>query len=375
VATIFGPCYCTRESVMRALDVKAAGYNKDQVDRCVVDGTDSAEMLLQRRFYPWDDTRSKDWPNYDYSNPWRVWLDNNELADVTVNPPVVTSGGVLIPDSEIYWGDPGRPQAPYTYFELQRQSEAAFGNGPTPQREIVIQGTFGYQLNWQPCTNLEAAITTTTATTLNATSGTGTGYGCGDLILIDSERMIVQDAFFMDTTVTYSGLSDVSANDNVVGVPSGAAFTVGEVLQVDIESLLVQTIQNNNLIVKRAYDGSILAAHSGGTLWARRQLQVLRGQLGTVAATHLVNAPVSFNSPPGLVRQLSTAEAIVGLAQEPSGYAGVLLGSTSGQASYRSTAQVNFGTSVRESVPGPGLPDLRDRCFQRYGRKVRSRAI
>lgn len=375
MATIFQPCYCTREDVMRALDVKAAGYNKIQVDRQVINGTDSTEHLCQRRFYPWDDTRSKDWPNYDYSYPWRVWLDQNELADVTSNVPVVVSGGVVIPNSDIFWGDPSKPQAPYTYFELNRSSNAAFGNGPTPQREIVLTGTFGYQLNWQLATTLEAAVTSTTATTINATSGTGTGYGCGDLILIDSERMIVQDAFFMDTTVTYSGLSTVSAADNVVSVPSGSAFTIGEVLQVDVENILIQTIQNNNLIVKRAYDGSILAAHSGGTIWARRQLQVMRGVLGTSAATHLVNATVDRNVVPGLVNSVALGEALVGLTQEPSSYAGVLLGGSAGQASYRSTGGVNFGTTVRESMPGPGLPDLRDRCFQRFGRKVRSRVI
>jgi hypothetical protein len=372
MAVIYRPCYCTREEVRRALDVQPAAFNDAVVDRNILAAAESVDQLCQRVFYPTQDTRFKDWPNYDYSYPWRVWLDADELADVTVNPPVVISGGTLIENSDIFWGDPNYPSAPYTYFELNRDSDAAFGNGPTPQREISIQGTFGFWLAEYPAGNLAASMGTGDLT-MQVTDGFTPGVG--DVIDADNEWMIVTDSNYIDTTISYSGLSTASAADNIVTVANGSLFFKDEILQADSEWLYVQSIQNNNLIVKRAWGGSVLSAHTGGTLWARRLLTVLRGELGTISATHATNDALSVFYAPGLVKQLAIAEAIVGITQEPGAYAGVLLSGSTGQAALRSTGGVNFGTTVRETIPGPGLPDLRERVYSQYGRKPRSRVI
>lgn len=372
MALIYRPCYCTREEVRRALDVQAAAYNDAVVDRNILAAADSVDELCQRVFYPQQDTRYVDWPNYQYAYPWRVWLDASELADVSVNVPVVNSGGTLIPNSQIFWGDPNYPSAPFTYFELNRDSSAAFGNGPTPQREISIQGTFGYWLRTYPAGSLAASmgLGDTTATVTDAQTP-----GVGDVIQADNEWMIVTDSSYIDTTVSYSGLSTASAADNIVTVANGSLFFKDEILQADSEWLLVQSIQGNNLVVKRAWGGSLLVAHTGGTLYARRLLTVLRGQLGTSSATHANNDGLSVFYAPGLVKQLAVAEAIVGITQEPGGYSGTMVGGSGSAPSLRSTAAVNFGTTVRESMPGPGLPDLRDRVFTQYARKPRSRVI
>lgn len=60
------PCYSTREQIRRALDVKQAAYNDEQIDRANESAADAVELLCQRNFYPHDGTRQFDWPNYQY---------------------------------------------------------------------------------------------------------------------------------------------------------------------------------------------------------------------------------------------------------------------------------------------------------------------
>jgi len=366
-AVIYRPCYCTREEVKRALDVKQAAYANVRVDRVIQSATESVEGLTQRKFFIMDDTRFKDWPNYDYSYPWRTWLDQDELADVTVNVPVVNSGGVVIANNTILWGDPTKPHAPFTYFELNRSLNSSFGNGPTPQREISITGTFGYWLTLLGAGTLAASCLIGDQT---ITVSEGDTPGVGDLVIIDSERMIVTDATYTNTGISPSGASTASAADNIIGVPSGAAFAAGETVMYDTEWMLVQAIYGNNLTVKRAYDGSVLQAHTGGTLWARRLLTVLRGQLGTTAAGHNNGEAISVLAIPGLVKDLAIAEAVTTLTGEVSGYA-----QSNARGAGSAVRRTVSATSFTEPSPGVGLPDLRDRVMTRYGRQARSRVI
>ncbi|MGI0086026.1 MAG: hypothetical protein ACREBQ_13185, partial [Nitrososphaerales archaeon] len=208
-------------------------------------------------------------------------------------------------------------------------------------------------------------------TTVNVSDGTSVGVG--DVLIADAESMVVADSAYADTTVTFSGLSTAQASDNQVGVPSGAAFAIGEVVQVDSEWLLIQNISGNNLIVKRAWDGSVLAGHTGGTIWARRVLSVLRGQLGTMAATHTTEALLSVNAVPGLVHELAIAEAIDWLTQEPSAYSAGMSATMTGWSA--AMGQRTMGQQ-KEPMPGIGLYDLRQMVMNsRYCRKARSRVI
>jgi hypothetical protein len=136
--------------------------------------------------------------------------------------------------------------------------------------------------------------------------------------------------------------------------------------------MLILTSINNTLTVKRPWDGTVLTAHTSGTLWVDRQLTVQRGWDGYTAATHLINAPVSVNAYPGLVKELAIAEALVGLTQEPNAYAFDL------ESRSRVEQNVYGGTGhgqQREPAIGVGLLDLRDRCAARFGRQMRSRVI
>lgn len=351
------PTYATRERVKQAADIKLTARNNWQVDDAIEAASESVEGLLHRVFYPEIATHYFDWPNFQYAYPWRLWLDNKELADVTTNVPVVTSGGQVIPAAACNF-EPVNSGPPYNYLELRRDMPYSFGVGPTPQRDVGIAGTFGYWTKTGPGGALAAAMSDTTGTTATVTNGAL--LDVGDNILIGSERMLVTDQQMVSTGQTQqgSGVSTAVKSDVLLQVTSGTGFGVGEVVQLDAEQMLTISITGNYLTVIRAWNGTTLAAHSGATIYAARQLTVVRGALGTTAATHLSAAAVSAAVVPPLVRQLAEAEAIVAVAQQVGAYAAV---QGDGQSKVMKIAA--------------GLPDLRDRCYAAYGRKSRIRVI
>jgi hypothetical protein len=320
-----------------------------------------------RRFYNIDATYTFDWPNYQYAYPWRLWLDKYEMA---AQPTKVVTGTylpspVVISPSE-YFLQPINSGPPFTSLELRRDTSAAFGSNTTPQNDIGITGTFGYWNQLSPAGDLTAAISSVNATTIMISDGSL--IGAGDVLTIDSERMLVVDKTMVSTGISWTGISTASAADNIAAVANGTAFDVGEVLLADAERLLIVDISGNNLIVKRAWDGTVLTTHSGGTLYAERQLTVNRGVYGTTATTHSNSAPISIAVIPGLVSQVALGEAIV-----------MLIGSTAGY-----TAQITptpmrpnlkTGGQQAEDFPGPGMADLRNLCLEQFGRKARSRVV
>lgn len=367
MAIVNQPCYCTREQVRKALDVKQASYADEQIDRAICSATDAVEDLTGRRFYIEDTTRKWDWPNFQYSYPWRLWLDKWELA---APPTLVTTGSlqptpVVIPLTAVICM-PVNSGPPFTSIQLRRDTNYAFGYNNTPQLDIAITGTYGYWMKTRGGGSLAASVGL--GDQAIAVSD-GVSVGVGDVIIIDSERMIVIDAGFDNTTFTYTGLGTASAANNVVTVSDGTQFMAGEVLQVDSEWMLILSITGNNLTVKRAWSSSVLAAHSGGTIYARRLLNVLRGALGTTAATHTSGTSIRISDVPALARELAIAEAEVWLAQEPVAYGG-------GATPPKSSTSSKSGFNVSESIPGVGLYDIRHRVENsRLTRKARTRVI
>lgn len=360
---VFRAAYCTRDDVKSAPDIKTTARNDSLLDDSICSASDAVDDLLHRTFFPEDKTIYVDWPNFQRAYPWRMWLNATELADKDVNPPVVKTGtrggldsGTVIPANEIFWGNPQYPGAPYTYFELDRSSTAAFGAGPTPQRDTSITGTFGYWLKLAQTANLAASVSSTTATTLTVSAADA---GVGDLVVIDTERMLLQGKTFIDTTIAWSaGLSSASAAQRTFTVPDGTQFKVGETLQADSERLLVVDIAANTLTVIRAWDGTVLAAHTSGTLFAARQWTVQRGMYGTTAATHSNSATVSKCLYPPLVKELALAEAVNSVLQKTAGY----------------SRTVGEGANL-QPISGAGLADVRARAWTSYGRKTRQRVI
>lgn len=347
-------CYTTRERVKTAVDLKWSARVDPQIDDAIEAASDAIEGDMNRVFYPTIATRYWDWPNFAYPYPWRLWLDQWELAAI---PTSVTSGGVAIPLSACNF-EPINSGPPFRSLELRRDMNYGFGVGPTPQRDIAITGPFGYWTRTAPAGALAAAMTDTTGTSATVTNGALAGVG--DNILVGAERMLVTDKAMVDTGQAQqgTGCSTAKASDNLLGVADGTKFSVGETLLLGSERMRVLDIAGNALSVYRAWDGTVLATHTAAEIYAARLLTVTRGALGTTAATHSNGAAVAVGLVPGLIRQLATAYALVDVANQSGAY-----------------AQSQGDGETKVTKIGQGIPALLSSAYAQFGRKARIRTI
>jgi hypothetical protein len=246
--------------------------------------------------------------------------------------------------------EPNSLGPPYNRLEIDKSTRSAFAAGTTTQRAIAVTGTFGYCDTTESAGTLAAAVSTTSATALTVSDSSLIGNG--DTIKVDSERMLVTGRTMTTTSQTLLTPVGALVSDVTLAVTTGSSYAVGETLLLDSERMLVVDISGNNLTVKRAWDGTVLAAHTGSTIYAPRLLTVTRGLTGTTAATHLNAAAVSRQTVPVPIKDLTIAYALVRFLQETSGYARNIV-----------------GTGDRMTVAtGGALPNLRKQVIEQYGR-------
>lgn len=352
------PWYATREQVSNSLEIMNVARANTLIDMKIAAASESVDGLLHRRFYPELKTLYFDWPSSQYSPTWMLELGDNELISLTT----LTAGGTVISASD-YWlrRDDDKDEPPYSRIEIDRSSTAAFASGATSQRAISVLGTtgFGNTDTGVASASLSAGINASVTTlVLNPSSGVY-DVGVGSLILIGTERLQL-----IERRMSYTGQLVQSAmtalmSDTIVDVTDGTLFAVGETVLIDAERMRIDDIAGNNLIVTRAWDGTVLAAHAGTTaVFALRTFSAKRGVQGTTAASHSTADPAYAHTYPGLINELCIAETVVMLEQNASAYARV----------------VGTGASAREAA-GKGLEDIRARAVAVYGRKCRSGAI
>lgn len=348
----YGAWYCTREDVKHALDVKETARSDAQVDRAIEAATSDVDGLTHRRFYPQVGTRYFDWPSAQGGRAWRLWLDDIEVVSLDS----LVAGGATIPAAD-YLLEPVNSGPPYNRIEIDLSSSSAFAAGNTHQRAIAATGLWcGCPAEEAPAGALAEALDAT-ETGVDVTDSAA--IGVGNIIKVDSERMIVTGKQMLDTGQNLGGNLTASTADVTVPVSTGSAYAVYEVILIDSERMLIVDIAGNNLTVKRAWDGTVLAAHtSGADIYAPRTLVVTRGALGTSAAAHSSSAAIVRHVVPGLVRNYAVALSLDTLLQERSGYA----------------REVGSGDNAREAS-GRGLRALRDDVITAYGRKARQRAV
>jgi hypothetical protein len=353
--TVNRPCYVTREQVCRAADINFSARIYDAVDRAIESASENIDQFTNRRFYTATETNKWDYPNYQLTYPYRLWLDNKELAG---QPTLVVTGAsgtpVTIPSANyVLWPYTGPP---FTRLELRLDKTSAFGASPTPQQDIAITGPVGYWDRRKSAGALAIAFSDTVGTSAQITNGNLVGVG--DVLIVDSERMLVQDKRMISTGVTWTtGVTTDVASDNLMVVPDSTVFAIGEVVRVDDERMLIADITGNTLVVKRAFDGTLLSDHSFGLVYANRLLTVTRGDLGSTAATHLIGAVPTTQLIPAPVRDLALAEAVVQTIDEVGAYASTH-GGDGGGTGY-----------------GGSLPDRWEEVGTGFGRQARIRAI
>lgn len=351
-----GIWYATREDVMRALDAKPTTRNVQQIDRALESASRDAESLCHRHFYPVQATRYFDWPARGGSTPGVLRLNHQELISVAS----LASGGTTITSGQ-YNLEPVNDGPPYNRVEINLGEDASFGGGDTYQRDVQIAGLWGHR-STEVTAGATAEALDASETGVDVNGAAAAALGVGSIIRVDSERMIVTGRAWLDTSLNVGG-SGLAAQQNSVtlAVTDGTAFAVDEVLLVESERVLVTDIAGNNLTVQRAWDGTVLAAHAVGVdIYASRTLTVTRGALGTTAAAHSTATTINPWKSPGLVRDLTIAEAENRFLQENAGYA--------------RTSKASTG-SKSVSVEALALDSLRTRTYNAYGRKARMRSV
>ena len=350
------PWYATREAVKGELDVRETARSNQRIDRALADATEAVHGLTHRVFYPVLATRRFDWPPRTGATPWILRLNSNEVISVTR----LASGSVEIPTGQyLLRRADDLDQPPYSRIELSLGTSASFGHGTTYQEDIAVTALFGYRDDETAAGTLAAPVASASASTVTVDGAASAALGVGSLLRADDERMIVTGRAQVNTGQTLAADLTVQNSAVTVTVQDGSQFAAGEAILIDGERMRVDDIAGNTLIVARAWDGSTIAAHSSGAaVWAPRSLKVARGALGTTAATHSGAAPVARWDAPGSVQQLCLAEALVDLMQ--------------GRSAYARTA--GAGENERETS-GRSLKDLRDRVYVSHGRKARMRSV
>jgi hypothetical protein len=137
------------------------------------------------------------------------------------------------------------------------------------------------------------------------------------------ERVLVQDRSAADTGLQQSGdgcSTASTADSQLEWAGSGTVPNQGEVLLLDSEQMLVQYVVGRIATVERAWNGTVLTSHSGAEIYAYRSLTVQRGFQGTTAASWSEGTAVYRHRVPQMIRDLAIGEAVNRLLQETAGY-------------------------------------------------------
>ncbi len=349
-----GAWYTTRERVMRAGDIKAVAYATAEIDATIEAASRDVDRLIRRGdetrpgLAPWTGSITFDWPAPNNDGNFRFWLDQHKLYSLTS----AVSGGVTITSDVLLW--PPQSGPPYHALDIDRSSDSVLqiGDG-VGQRSLVVTGVWAQSVTerglstWTLGTSPNAS---TTSVTVNAP------IGVGSIIKVGTERMIVTERAFAPSGQTGTLASSVAAQS--LSVSDGTAFFYGETLLIDSERVTVSDIIGNTLTVRRAVDGTALAAHAASSIAYARACTVERGALGTTAASHSSGDRVYAWVPPSLAEQLTIAYALDTREQERSAYARTI------------------GTEDNMRAAGRGgIKSLEDRVQELYGRPVRMAAV
>lgn len=339
-----GIWFTTLEAVKGSLDVAETARNNAQVRRILDSSARTVEGQLKRRFRPWTGTRTI--APISTRPAWQLPLGRYELIAATT---VVSGNDTIAPADYVLRPaagntDPDGP--PYNQIDLADQSAWA--------SEVTITGTWGYRDDEETVGALTSQLGAG-ATDTASVAWTTADIGTGDVLRIGDERVVVKARTWSDSgqNLGAPGLTASMAN-TTVEVTTGSAYAAEQVILIDAEKMRVVDVAGNRLVVIRAWDGSVLAAHTAGAdIYALTGVQLDRAQLGTAAAVHDTAAPIYRHVVPGLVAELQLAEAITMLEQELGAYG----------------RSIRSGESAT-TVGAVGLEGLRADAVRAYGRRV-----
>lgn len=346
------PWYTTRERVASAMSAASSVAVATEIDDAIAAATDSINRLCQRDdFAPWIGTRY-----FPEGSPGRrrtraLYFDQYSL---TAEPTAVTVDGTAVTVSDLIFLPVNGP--PFTAMEPDETGSASVHGAE--RGSVAVTGTWGHCTDVQATAGITVGAVNASVTTLVVDGTAASRIGVGTILTAGTERLTVTGRGAITTSQTVQTPMTASAAGTGLAVTTGSAFAVGELLLVDTESMIVAGIGGNTLVVDRAVDGSVLASHTGSTIYAYRSLTVVRGDRGSTAASHTDGTALTRWVPPPGIGALARAEAINTVLSEAAGYA----------------RTVGSGEAIR-NASGAGLKVLRDQVQATYGRMMRHRAV
>ena len=309
-------------------DVGLAGPDLDSlILRNVKAATQYIENILGRRFIPETATKLYRWPSKNGFGGYTLKFPDDDLLTVTL---LQTKAQDTTPTTIVaadYFKEPAN-DLPYTSIEIDLSSSATFEPGDTPQRSISVTGRWAY------CEDTLAAGALAEADDGSETAldvSDSSLIDIGDTILIATEAMFVSAKGLLDTGTNTNAVLTQDKAGTTVAIVDGTKVKAGEIITVESERMLVESVSGNNLAVKRAYDGSVLAAHlTNQDIYALRTLTVTRAVNGTTAAAHNDATAISKYAVPGDIEEYCRARAIFHHEAGKSGWTGIVGGSEGG---------------------------------------------
>lgn len=334
----------------------AAGITGSLLDASVDLAIDSASRQIDDATHTWFIPRIE---TRKYDARWPVIIGQRITFDAYVLSisaftdegdnvtPVASTDYRLLPEND------GPPY--YAAEILTDVGGADFKADPnTPQQSFRVTGSWGAFSATVAATELSAAITDAADTTFDVKDSSKVDVG--DTVLIGSEQAFVSERTMIDLAVNTAGALTAELTDTTLPLGDPADDLVaGEIIRINSEQMLVESVNSaTSVVVQRAVNGSILAAHSNGDdIYVARRLTAVRGVNGTTAATALDDATITKYAPPIDVRQLATAIAVAEFKQGQAGWG----------------REVGRGDLTREFT-GNAIAKLRKRVIRAHRRNV-----
>lgn len=340
--------YASREAVKKLIPIAGSALNS-VIDGYIESASAEIETQTYRRFIPYTAAKSYPWPQRDALRSYVLHLDEDLLSVSSL-----TRDGTDVTDiaAADYFLEPVN-SPPYQKIEIDLSSSAYFGAKDTHQRAIVVTGSWGYSGATKAAGTVASGLAADAAAT-SCVCSDGSLIDVGDTLLIGTEQLFVSERATVDTTANLNDTLTANLSDTGVTVTDGTQVKAGEVILIESERMLVESVSGNVLTVIRGYDGSTLAAHSGALdVYAYRTLTVVRGVNGTTAAVHANSTAIAKYAPEADIVLLCKALAIGMYEQGRSGW----------------TGQLGGGEAAIEGRMS-NLRNLREDVVRRYRRKV-----
>jgi len=314
--------YATLEMVKSGSSSNGDSENA-RILRHLKSASQKIENALRTTFVPVTETRLYRWPPRDRAPRYVLELPRYLVALTTLKTQAQDASPTTIAATDYFlepqWGPP------YDRIEIDLSSTAAFESGNTPQRSISVAGRWGWKEDTETGGTVDGSGLASSSTATSFTCSDSSLIGVGDTLLIESEQVLVtkKTSAALGSILLNESSSSVTKDmaDKTVNVDGSHGLVAGEVILVDSERMFIEDISTNALTVVRAYDGSALAAHTDDTaVHVYRTLTIVRGVNGTTAATHADTTAISKYEIPGDIVQLCLAEAIAGVHNERAGY-------------------------------------------------------